>query len=80
MGVTVATWNVRWMASPRTDKAAVKRAVLLAGASVGAIACLQEAHWRASGQGVWARLLPAVAIASSPGREGPGRGVPGGVA
>eukprot|EP00969_Alexandrium_andersonii_P010263 447500-Alexandrium_andersonii.AAC.1 len=42
--------------------------------------CLQEAHGRPVDQGARARLLPAVVVASSLGRAGPGGGVQGGVA
>jgi hypothetical protein len=79
-GINLASWNVRWLLSPHTDKAAAKRTISLNHLIAGRIVCLQETHWHHAAAAQWQGLFPAAAVVPAPARLGPGNGWQGGVA
>ena len=76
-----ATWNLRWLTDPGTDKARAKRAQLLKLTDRGTVVLLQETHWDAEAAAIWSSgVLPHGAVAHSLSRPGPQGGPQGGVA
>eukprot|EP00972_Heterocapsa_arctica_P100309 14793580-Heterocapsa_arctica.AAC.1 len=44
-GTHLVSWNVWWLLSPHTAKAAAKRSAILNQLNAGRMVCLQETHW-----------------------------------
>ena len=78
--VRFATWNVRWLLSPHTERAAAKHAELGRALRGGNVVLLQETHWTAAAAAQWGGLFSAARVAHSVAREGPRGGPQGGVA
>ena len=51
--VRFATWNVRWLLSPHTERAAAKHAELGRALRGGNVVLLQETHWTAAAAAQW---------------------------
>ena len=41
----IVSWNVRWLLSPHTERAAAKRAVIVRALGGGSVVMPQETHW-----------------------------------
>ena len=79
-GVRFATWNVRWLLSPHTERAAAKHAELGRALRGGNVVLLQETHWTVAAAAQWGGLFSAAQVAHSVARVGPRGGPQGGVA
>ena len=80
VGFQVSSWNVRWLLSPHTDRAAAKRAVVARALQRENVAMLQETHWTAAAAAQWGGLFSAARVCHSAARGGPRGGPQGGVA
>ena len=76
----ISTWNVRWLVSPNTDKAAAKRSILVQLLLDGHVVLLQETHWTDQSAAQWGGHFPTASVISSSSRPGPRGGPQGGVA
>ena len=79
-GIRFATWNVRWLLPPRTERAAAKHAELGRAFTGGNVVLLQETHWTLAAAAQWGGLFSAAQVAHSVARMGPRGGPQGGVA
>ena len=75
-----ALWNVRWLVSPHTQKAAAKKAVTLAALNAGRIITLVETHWSDADAACWGGCFANATVIQSLAQGGPHGGRQGGVA
>ena len=76
----LASWNVRWLVSPHSDKGKLKKAVITRHLLQGRIVAIQETHWDSRDEAVWQGMFPGTDVVSSPARLGPRGGPQGGIA
>ena len=76
----LTSWNVRWLVSPNTHSATVKRAIIFKALNMDKVVCLQETHWSQADAARWAALFPDATVCASPARTGPAGSPQGGVA
>ena len=79
-GVTVASWNIRWLVDTLTSQAAAKRTVIMSNLLRQRVVILQETHWNPAAAALWTANFPAATVAHSCAIVGPGGGWQGGVA
>ena len=76
----LSSWNLRWLVSSHTDKAARKRALLRRWLQSRRVVLLGETHWFDADVATWSSAFPGSRVFAAPAVRGPRGGPSGGVA